>query len=285
MSNCSSITIKNFKIKGFDIGIFLYRSSNCIISGNHVTDNGNGVQLLYSNNSIISENNVTYNYAHGILVEISRNHHILRNKIANNTNRLGLLGDFGIGIRFYLTNDIIVFENYMVDNDAGIELRGFNNHVYKNNIVNNSAGIEICFEQSANNSVYENTIVNNGKGVHVAWGSSGNHIYRNNIANNGVGVCIYDASLNNIHHNNFINNTANVPEVPEWPPWVQVPPKPPGFNAWDNGKEGNYWSDYLKNYPYAKEIDGSGIWDTPYIISENNQDNYPLVKPVNIPGF
>lgn len=69
------------------------------------------------------------------------------------------------------------------------------------------------------------------------------------------------------------------------PPWVQVPPKPPGFNAWDNGKEGNYLSDYLENYPYAKEIDGSGIWDTPYIISENNQDNYPLVNPVNIPGF
>ncbi|MGB9854631.1 MAG: NosD domain-containing protein [Candidatus Bathyarchaeales archaeon] len=287
VSNCSSIAIKNFKIKGFDIGVFLYKSSNCIILRNNITDNGDGIHLLYSDNSIISENNVTDNYAHGMMVEISRNHRILRNKVANNTNRRGLQGDFGIGICFYLTNDSSVFENYMADNGVGIELRGFNNSVYRNNIVYNSAGIEICFEQSIKNNVYENNIANNGKGVHVVWGSSDNHIYHNNIANNGVGVCIYDASHNNIHRNNFINNTASAPKVSEWNliPWVEVPPKPPGFNAWDDSKEGNYWSDFVKKYPYAKEIDDSGIWDTPYIISENNQDSYPLVNPVNITTF
>ena len=26
-------------------------------------------------------------------------------------------------------------------------------------------------------------------------------------------------------------------------------------------------------------MDDSGVWDTPYVISENNQDNYPLMEP------
>ena len=54
---------------------------------------------------------------------------------------------------------------------------------------------------------------------------------------------------------------------------------------WDNGEDGNYWSDYEERYPDAKELDGSGVWDTPYVIDENNQDNYPLMNPVVIPEF
>jgi len=48
-------------------------------------------------------------------------------------------------------------------------------------------------------------------------------------------------------------------------------------NFWDDGVEGNYWSDYEEKYPNATEIDGTGIWNTPYVIDEYNQDNYPLV--------
>jgi len=50
-------------------------------------------------------------------------------------------------------------------------------------------------------------------------------------------------------------------------------------NVWDDGypSGGNYWDDYLTRYPDAKEIDGSGIGDTPYFIYQKNQDNYPLL--------
>jgi hypothetical protein len=52
-------------------------------------------------------------------------------------------------------------------------------------------------------------------------------------------------------------------------------------NTWDDGYPagGNYWSDYVTRYPSASEIDASGLWDTPYVINENNQDNYPLMLP------
>jgi len=50
-------------------------------------------------------------------------------------------------------------------------------------------------------------------------------------------------------------------------------------NFWDEGypSGGNYWSDYEYRYPNAEELDGSGMWNTSYVIDENNQDNYPLM--------
>jgi len=70
------------------------------------------------------------------------------------------------------------------------------------------------------------------------------------------------------YHNNFIDNTQQVYFYYS------------GYaNTWDDGypSGGNYWSDYSERSPDASEIDGSGIWDTPYVIDENNQDNYPVV--------
>jgi len=53
-------------------------------------------------------------------------------------------------------------------------------------------------------------------------------------------------------------------------------------NAWDNGEEGNYWSDYVTRYPNATEVDGSGVGDTAFYINENNQDSHPLMNPVDV---
>jgi hypothetical protein len=56
-------------------------------------------------------------------------------------------------------------------------------------------------------------------------------------------------------------------------------------NVWDDGYPpgGNYWSDYtgvdVKSGPNQDQPSSDGIGDTPYIIDEYNQDNYPLMKP------
>jgi len=46
---------------------------------------------------------------------------------------------------------------------------------------------------------------------------------------------------------------------------------------------GNYWSDYsgtdLSTGPRQNETGSDGIGDTPYIIDQNNTDNYPLMDP------
>ena len=54
-------------------------------------------------------------------------------------------------------------------------------------------------------------------------------------------------------------------------------------NLWDNGypSGGNYWSNYvcidIKSGPHQDILGSDGIGDTPYIISENSIDRYPLV--------
>jgi hypothetical protein len=60
--------------------------------------------------------------------------------------------------------------------------------------------------------------------------------------------------------------------------------EPDYANFWDIGypSGGNYWSDYtsVDSYsgPYQNETGSDGIGDTPYIIDEDNQDNYPFMS-------
>ena len=57
-----------------------------------------------------------------------------------------------------------------------------------------------------------------------------------------------------------------------------------GPNIWDDGSQGNYWSDYREKYPDARDADGDGIWDVPYEIpgDAGAKDNYPMVKPFEL---
>jgi uncharacterized protein (DUF2141 family) len=60
-------------------------------------------------------------------------------------------------------------------------------------------------------------------------------------------------------------------------------------NIWDDGypSGGNYWSDYGgtddKSGPNQDQPGSDGIGDTPYIIDENSEDNYPLINPWSSP--
>jgi hypothetical protein len=81
----------------------------------------------------------------------------------------------------------------------------------------------------------------------------------NNLANNGIGIAFYSVSNNSICHNNFINNTAH------------VLPEQPNSNVWDNGCEGNFWSNYN-----GEDLDNDGVGDT-FLLWEG-VDDYPLVN-------
>jgi len=168
------------------------------------------------------------------------------------------------------SNNTITGNNIKENNWEGIRLYySLNNSITGNNITaNNGFGIYLYY--SSNNSITGNSIkANNGCGIYLYY-CSNNSITGNNIkANNGFGIRLEHSSNNNIYHNNFVNNAR--------PPVSTLN----STNVWDDGypSGGNYWSDYEKRYPSAKELYGSGIWDTPYVIDENNQDNYPLMEP------
>lgn len=88
----------------------------------------------------------------------------------------------------------------------------------------------------------------------------------NQVSNFEVGICLTSNAANNtFYRNNILNNDRNI-ELNTLAP-----------NLWDNGNEGNYWSNYN-----GTDNNADGIGDVAYIIDENNRDNYPLMDPVDI---
>jgi len=137
--------------------------------------------------------------------------------------------------------------------------------------------------RSSSNTITRNDITANELGIYIAGNNieltetSGNSIIRNNITHNDLGIYTEYCGINIIHHNNFINNTEQWDDV-GFTPWPFS--LPISRSIWDDGNKGNYWSNYN-----GTDNDGDGIGDAPYILDENNQDNYPLVNPTIIPEF
>ena len=103
---------------------------------------------------------------------------------------------------------------------------------------------------------------------YAPYGSSYNTIARNNFENNTRTVELLGNSIGNLfYQNNFINSSVTL-----------MLPYPPPFNSnsWDNGSQGNYWSDYN-----GTDANLDGIGDIPYVLDGNNTDNYPLMLPIN----
>jgi parallel beta-helix repeat protein len=191
-------------------------------------------------------------------------------RISNNITVKNLeLSGFNVGILVMASNQNKILNNAITDNFRGLDFTSAeNNTVSGNNIANNVGGIAI---ENMYNSIIGNTITNNSDFGIRLYGAGYNSIIGNNITDNGRGISVSICYNNIIYHNNFVNN-ANHVETDD------------SNNIWDNGaheNKGNYWSDYQ-----GIDITLDGIGDTPYIINENNQDNYPLLNPVPvIPEF
>jgi parallel beta-helix repeat protein len=195
-----------------------------------------------------------------LLLVYTNNSRITNNRIANNYHAVEL---------WYSSNNNISGNIIIANEWWSIMVRGsVNNRIFENNISANFHG-GIQLGQSSNNYVSGNNITDNHMGLAI-YSSYNNSISRNNITDNYFGVMLSSSSDNKFYHNNFENNTQQV--------YFSTPAY---ANFWDDGypSGGNYWSDYEERYPDAEELDGSGIWNTPYVIDENNQDNYSLMNP------
>jgi parallel beta-helix repeat protein len=108
------------------------------------------------------------------------------------------------------------------------------------------------------------------------WPPDCNIIVGNNITGNTeYGVFLYLTTSDNIfYHNNFLNNTHHAATYPGFP----------SLHFWDNGLEGNYWSNYT-----GADANQNGIGDTPHAIDANNTDYYPLMGTFHsfktLPGY
>ena len=115
-----------------------------------------------------------------------------------------------------------------------------------------------------------NHLENNMGGIYLGYETTDNIIVENNITNNIHGIQFWEASGNTFYHNRVINNTVQVFDAGVVSPDYASP----SVNNWDNGTTGNYWSNYN-----GTDNNRDGIGDTPYIINDYNQDNYPFMNP------
>jgi parallel beta-helix repeat protein len=157
----------------------------------------------------------------------------------------------------------------------GFKLQKFSNEnsIFGNNVTNNTSGIEFHGE-SNNNTVYGNNIIYNIEGM-MFHSSFNNSIHDNIISFNSISAIYCRTCDNNrFFRNDFSENIE--PIICSY-----------SSNIWDNGIEGNYWSDYN-----GTDADGDGIGNEPYFIrtlglygESYDKDNYPLMEPNIIPEF
>jgi parallel beta-helix repeat protein len=234
LSRKKNVAIRNADIRECWYGIWLSISSNNSIHGNNIRSNMYSIYLDNSSNSSILGNNITNN-GEGIYLDNSSSY----NSISGN--------------------------NITASNGDGIYLNSSsNNSVCRNNLTNNRNGIYLKW--SSENSICGDNMANKNYGVWLTE-SSNNNIYGNNITNSEYSIGFWNSSDNEFHHNNFVNNTHEVNDYSWDNPWISQ-----SINAWDDGLEGNYWSNHTK-----VDADSDGIDDTPYVIDGNNTGSYPLM--------
>jgi hypothetical protein len=163
-------------------------------------------------------------------------------------------------------------------NERGIYLVGPDrSHAVCGNVLVKNLRIYNFFEGiyvvgGSNNGIIGNYL--DTAGIHLIANANylGDLIKRNAFTEAGIFVDYNRGGLDVITENNFVNcgiyvGLSDAPIV-----------------------DMNYWSDYTAKYPDAMELDGSGIWDTPYIDDRYAEDiscidYHPLTHPVVIPDF
>lgn len=315
--NCTAATIQDLDLTNNWNGIYLAYSQNSTIIRNKISNSTVGIFLAYSNNTQISENvfesdgqaiRVFYNSYNnhisknwinycrtGISVSFSPFRNILEeNRISNFTTGIyiaqgarqntaqyneitgysyssGKSSNYGIALN-HDSNNIVIGNNISDCCISGINLLGTNDAIIKNNhlvtVTQKNADTQgIYLDNSDFCIISENLIEGNHRGIRF-WASDYNTISRNTFRDNDVGYVFSSKSrINRFFHNNFIDNGVTGKYLEKY------------VNYWDNGypSGGNYWSDYN-----GTDNNGDGIGDTPYVIAENTQDNYPLMAPLTI---
>jgi len=282
INNCSGITISgNVITSNFMFGIWLENASGNTIIDNQISNNGHwpplggggGIQLIRSDNNVIRDNVITSNRV-GVYLDRSHNNTVIGNVMSNNSMDFSLSYSDGN----IVSGNIITLS----EGGIGVDLYGSSGNIISNNTIIGSkififGGEGIRLWRSHNNTVVGNNISGSYYGSFTGLDvrvSDGNTFVGNTVSGCEVGIILDDSRGNIIYHNNFINNIQQVDLVH----YLYV-----SANVWDTGYSsgGNYWSNYagldMYSGPYQNETGSDGIGDIPYIIDENNTDNYPLM--------
>lgn len=171
----------------------------------------------------------------GLMLESSSNNHVYNNVLINNTFING-------SIALYESHQNMISQNYVTGYDVGVVASDATGNWFVKNTITagvygtGDVGLRIC-------------------------GSDTSVIDGNTIADNHLnGLELMEGTANTtVFHNNFVNNTNQLNLTGSY------------NTTWDNGCEGNYWSNYV-----GTDVDDDGVGDT--ALPWEGVDQYPLIN-------
>jgi nitrous oxidase accessory protein len=301
-----NVSIENFTFRNAFHGIRVENARSVTIQNNILKLNGYGIRTNKTDHLTI-QNNFVLNNTYGISVEISSDCIVRNNTVMNNYGGVPDLM-YGAGLVLGGSNFTYVLGNYFTNNLFDMMIGGGQNNTINRNLLEKGGGLHVdgglyvdSSDQNvvANNTLKQSVIIVDGSSYNLVKGNFllngsigvgggvGNMFCQNIIANGRFGFtmelaqdffvgnfiinCTYGINIHysngsTFYHNNLINNTIHVTKD------VYT-----NINTWDNGKEGNYWSNYT-----GQDNNIDAIGDQPHILDTFNIDRYPLMAPINI---
>jgi parallel beta-helix repeat protein len=222
-------------------------------NGTIIDGNGTSVVVLAIANDVAIKGFTVRDGKTGVYLNHSRNSSVMANNVSSN----------GDAILVSYSDNCTVRQNLVANNtERGILITNSLNFTVDSNHVFNSGWYAINANSSANGVIERNDVDKNYyDGIGVLLDSNNTIVAGNNVTRNTLyGILVDSSSCNNlVYHNNIINNSLQASGSPS-------------NNRWDNGVEGNYWSDYA-----GVDSNHDGIGNSPYVKSRDIQDNYPLI--------
>jgi parallel beta-helix repeat protein len=233
--------------------IYVINSFYNTIANNVLINNSAGIYLDHASHEILSNNTMIGN-RYGIGVNGDILSHFMHS--IDDSNKINGKPVYYIVNQERITVDLTVCPEagfLGIVNSTDVEIRDLQ-------ITDNWHGILLAY--TANSQIENVTVSRNHGGIDLL-NSPNNTLTYNTISNNIYGIRITNLG-STIYKNNFINNSYQVQCS------IQN-------LSWDNGAEGNFWSNHV-----GEDQNKDGIGDSPYIITANNQDNYPLISQASI---
>ena len=256
LSSARMCNIIDNNIMNCEVGVLITGAADARVVANTITNNNVGLLMhgMASNNAL-TRNSFDLN-AQAVYIEDSSSNSIYSNTVSNCSSD---------GVYLSSSDGNNLGENIVTQcAENGVVLSHCSeNTLIKNSITQNTKNA-VWLQYAEDCNITQNVFENNGGGI-LLTESSTNSIVSNDFKDNLVAVTVSTSNTNMFYNNNFVDNTEQVVSTTS-------------TNSWDNGVQGNHWSDYQGTY-------NNTVGETPYVIDEQNQDNFPAMDTFVIPEF